>query len=71
MAPLSNKQGYELARIGTKRGLPVDLQRLIWADDARRVSPVPPPSQKAPLALFCLEPYPDGLRCLPPSFPPS
>ena len=32
MAPLSNKQGYELARIGTKRGLPVDLQRLIWAD---------------------------------------
>ena len=32
MAPLSNKQGYELARIGTKRGLPVELQRLIWAD---------------------------------------
>ena len=32
MAPLSNHQGYELARIGTKRGLPVDLQRLIWAD---------------------------------------
>jgi len=32
MAPLSNKQGYELARIATKRGLPVDLQRLIWAD---------------------------------------
>ena len=32
MAPLSNKQGYELARIGTERGLPVELQRLIWAD---------------------------------------
>ena len=32
MAPLSNKQGYELARIGTKHGLPVDLQRQIWAD---------------------------------------
>ena len=32
MAPLSNHQGYELARIGTKRGLPVELQRLIWAD---------------------------------------
>ena len=32
MAPLSNKQGYELARIATKRGLPVELQRLIWAD---------------------------------------
>ena len=32
MAPLSNKQGYELARIATNRGLPVDLQRLIWAD---------------------------------------
>ena len=31
-APLSNKQGYELARIGTKHGLSVDLQRLIWAD---------------------------------------
>jgi hypothetical protein len=32
MAPLSNKQGYELARIGTKWELPVELQRLIWAD---------------------------------------
>jgi len=32
MVPLSNKQGYELARIGTKHGLSVDLQRLIWAD---------------------------------------
>ena len=29
---LSSKQGYELARVGTKMGLPVDLQRLIWAD---------------------------------------
>ena len=29
---LSPKQGYELARVGTKMGLPVDLQRLIWAD---------------------------------------
>ena len=32
MAPLSSKQGYELARVGTKTGLPVELQRLIWAD---------------------------------------
>ena len=32
MAPLSDHQGYELARIATKRGLPVDLQRQIWAD---------------------------------------
>ena len=29
---LSRKQGYELARVGTKMGLPVELQRLIWAD---------------------------------------
>ena len=29
---LSTEQGYELARVGTKMGLPVDLQRLIWAD---------------------------------------
>ena len=29
---LSSEQGYELARVGTKMGLPVDLQRLIWAD---------------------------------------
>ena len=29
---LSSKQGYELARVGTKMGLPVELQRLIWAD---------------------------------------
>ena len=32
MAPLSNKQGYELARIATNRRLPVELQRQIWAD---------------------------------------
>eukprot|EP00964_Phaeocystis_antarctica_P087097 scaffold55222_cov54-Phaeocystis_antarctica.AAC.1 len=29
---LSSEQGYELARVGTKMGLPVELQRLIWAD---------------------------------------
>ena len=29
---LSSEQGYELARVGTRMGLPVDLQRLIWAD---------------------------------------
>ena len=29
---LSSEQGYELARVGNKMGLPVELQRLIWAD---------------------------------------
>ena len=31
-APLSNTQGYELVRVGKRFGLPVDLQKLIWAD---------------------------------------
>ena len=29
---LSSEQGYELVRVGNKMGLPVELQRLIWAD---------------------------------------
>ena len=29
---LSSEQGYELARVGNKMGLPVELQRWIWAD---------------------------------------
>ena len=32
MAPLSSEQGYVLALHWPKFGLPVDLQRLIWAD---------------------------------------
>ena len=31
-APLSDTQGYELVRVGKKFGLPVDMQKLIWAD---------------------------------------
>ena len=31
-APLSDAQGYELVRIATQWKLPVDLQKLIWAD---------------------------------------
>ena len=29
---LSSEQGYELARVSNKMGLPVELRRLIWAD---------------------------------------
>ena len=31
-APLSDSQGYQLVRVGKKWKLPVDLQKLIWAD---------------------------------------
>ena len=31
-APLSDAHGYELVRVATKWKLPVDLQKLIWAD---------------------------------------
>ena len=31
-APLSDAQGYELVRVATQWKLPVDLQKLIWAD---------------------------------------
>ena len=31
-APLSDTHGYELVRVATKWKLPVDLQKLIWAD---------------------------------------
>ena len=31
-APLSDAQGYQLVRVGKKWQLPVDLQKLIWAD---------------------------------------